>query len=62
MLSISLVVSSSCFYRLLGIVGLPLLHLYGLQTLLVARVMHLFPRGFCCSRVLTRPPFSPCVW
>ena len=33
MLSISLVVSSTCFYRLLGIVGCLFLHLYGLQTL-----------------------------
>ena len=63
-LSISLVVLSSCFYRLLGIVGLPLLHLYGLQRLpraarddQIHEFRSIFRRGFCCVR--TRPTIRP---
>ena len=49
MLSISLVVASSCFYRLLGIVGLPLLHLYGCKGCRrgPAAVINFFYGGFC---------------
>ena len=63
MLSISLVVASSCFYRLLGIVGCLFLHLYGCKGCRrgPAAVTIFFTAGFVDRTRLAIRPLQRCV-